>query len=128
MVGNSPRVYSNVLAGVAIGALVHGFVPSDLITKYLSAKEWWVVPVATLAGVPLYANSVSVIPVVEALVGKGIPLGTALAFMTATVTLSVPEALILKKAMRWQLLAIFFGITIVGIMLIGYLFNLITIS
>ena len=78
---------------------------------------------ATLLGVPLYANSVSVIPIVEALIGKGIPIGTALAFMTATVTLSIPEALILKKAMKWQLLAVFFGITIFGIILIGYLFN-----
>jgi len=81
------------------------------------------VPVATLLGVPLYANSVSVIPVIQALIEKGIPLGTALAFMTATVTLSIPEALILKKAMKWQLLALFFGITTIGIMLIGYLFN-----
>jgi len=74
-------------------------------------------------GVPLYANSVSVIPVIEALVGKGIPMGSALAFMTATVTLSIPEALMLKKLMKWKLLAVFFGITIMGIILIGYLFN-----
>lgn len=116
-------IFPYVVLGVAIGAIIHGFVPATLIEKYLSFKAWWVVPVATLLGVPLYANSVSVIPVVEALIGKGIPMGTALAFMTATVTLSIPEALILKKAMKWQLLATFFGITIVGIMLIGYLFN-----
>lgn len=116
-------IFPYVVLGVAIGAVVHGFVPATLIEKYLAVKAWWVVPVATLLGVPLYANSVSVIPVVEALIGKGIPMGTALAFMTATVTLSIPEALILKKAMKWQLLAIFFGVTIVGIMLIGYLFN-----
>lgn len=116
-------IFQYVVLGVAIGAIIHGFVPATLIEKYLSFKAWWVVPVATLLGVPLYANSVSIIPVVEALVGKGIPLGTALAFMTATVTLSIPEALILKKAMKWQLLAIFFGITTIGIMLIGYLFN-----
>ena len=116
-------IFPYVVLGVGIGALIHGFVPAELIEKYLSFKTWWVVPVATLLGVPLYANSVSVIPVMEALVGKGIPIGTALAFMTATVTLSIPEALILKKAMRWQLLALFFGITIIGIMLIGYTFN-----
>lgn len=116
-------IFPYVVFGVAIGAIIHGFVPATLIEKHLSFKAWWVVPVATLLGVPLYANSVSVLPVVEALIGKGIPMGTALAFMTATVTLSIPEALILKKAMKWQLLAMFFGITTIGIMLIGYLFN-----
>lgn len=117
------KIYPYVLLGVAAGAVVHGFVPQSLIERYLGARIWWTVPAATLLGVPLYANSVSVIPVIEALVGKGVPIGTALAFMTATVTLSIPEALILKKAMKWQLLAIFFGITTLGIVLIGYLFN-----
>lgn len=117
------NIFPYVVMGVAIGAVIHGFVPQTLIEKYLAIKQWWVVPVATLLGVPLYANSVSVIPIVQALIGKGIPLGTALAFMTATVTLSIPEALILKKAMSWQLLATFFGITTIGIMLMGYLFN-----
>lgn len=116
-------IFPYVLLGVGIGAIIHGFVPQSLIEQYLSNRAWWVVPVATLLGVPLYANSVSVIPIVEAFVGKGIPLGTALAFMTATVTLSIPEALILKKAMKWQLLALFFGITTIGIMIIGYIFN-----
>lgn len=116
-------IFPYVVLGVAIGAIIYGFVPATLIEKYLAIKAWWVVPVATLLGVPLYANSVSVLPVAEALIDKGIPMGTVLAFMTATVTLSIPEALILKKAMKWQLLAAFFGITIVGIMLIGYLFN-----
>ena len=74
-----------ILLGVGIGALIHGFVPANLIETYLATDAWWVVPLATVAGVPLYANSVSVIPVIEALVGKGIPLGSALAFMTATV-------------------------------------------
>ena len=112
------------MLGVGIGSIIHGYIPASLIEDYLSIKSWWVIPLTTLLGVPLYANSVSVIPVMEALVGKGIPLGTALAFMTATVTLSIPEALILKKAVNWRLLAIFFGITIVGIMLIGYTFNM----
>ncbi len=116
-------IFPYVVLGVGIGAIIHGFVPATLIEKYLSVKTWWTVPVATLMGVPLYANSVSIIPVIEALIGKGIPLGTALAFMTATVTLSIPEALILKKAMKLPLLLTFFGITTVGIMLIGYLFN-----
>jgi len=116
-------VFPYVLLGVGIGALIHGFVPASIVAKYLSNKSWWAVPIATLIGAPLYANSVSVIPVMEALVGKGVPLGTALAFMTAIVTVSIPETMILKKVMKWQLLAAFFGITIVGIMIMGYLFN-----
>jgi len=117
------EVFPYVLAGVAIGALIHGFVPEELVVRYLSIRAWWVVPLAVILGAPLYANSVSVIPVVEALTGKGIPLGTALAFMTAIVTISIPQALILKKVMRWQLLGMFFGITTVGIIIMGYLFN-----
>lgn len=113
-----------VLLGIGVGALIHGFVPANFFEKYLSSKEWWSVPVATLVGVPLYANSVSVIPIIEALTSKGVSLGTALAFMTATVTLSIPEALILKKAMKLPLLLTFFGITTIGIMVIGYLFNI----
>jgi uncharacterized protein len=116
-------IFPYVILGVGIGAIIHGFVPTSLIETYLNIKAWYIVPIATLLGVPLYANSVSVLPIMEALIGKGIPLGTALAFMTAIVTLSIPEALILKKAMKWQLLATFFGITTLGIMLIGYLFN-----
>jgi uncharacterized membrane protein YraQ (UPF0718 family) len=116
-------IYIYVLIGVAVGALIHGFVPMDVIEKYLSTREWWAIPIATLLGVPLYANSVSVLPIAEALVNKGVPIGTALSFMTATVTLSIPEALMLKKVMNWKLLAIFFGITIVGIMVMGWVFN-----
>ena len=116
-------VFPYVILGVSIGALIHGFVPASLVAKYLSNKSWWAVPIATLLGAPLYANSVSVIPVMEALVGKGVPLGTALAFMTAIVTVSIPETMILKKVMKWQLLAIFFGITLIGIMIMGYTFN-----
>ena len=119
------EVFPYVILGVGIGALIHGFVPADLVEKYLANRSFWAVPLATLLGSPLYANSVSVIPVMEALVGKGVPMGTALAFMTAIVTVSFPQALILKKVMHWQLLAMFFGITIVGIIIIGYIFNLI---
>lgn len=121
------NVFPYVVLGVSIGALIHGFIPASLVAKYLSSRSWWAVPIATLLGAPLYANSVSVIPVMEALVDKGVPLGTALAFMTAIVTVSIPELMILKKVMKWQLLAIFLSITIVGIMLIGYLFNALVI-
>lgn len=119
------QIFPYVALGVGVGAIIHGFVPTSLVEHYLSAKSWWTVPIAVLLGAPLYANSVSVIPIMEAMVGKGAPLGTVLAFMTAIVTLSIPEALILKKVMRWQLLAIFFGITIIGIVIMGYLFNVI---
>jgi uncharacterized membrane protein YraQ (UPF0718 family) len=117
------QVFPYVVLGVGIGALIHGFVPASVVETYLSTRSWYAIPLATLLGAPLYANSVSVIPVMEAMVGKGAPLGTALAFMTAITTVSVPEGLILKKVMRWQLLALFFGITMIGIMIIGYVFN-----
>jgi hypothetical protein len=117
------QVFPYVVLGVAIGAIIHGFVPASFVENYLSTKAWWSIPLATLLGAPLYANSVSVIPIMEALVGKGVPIGTALAFMTAIVTISIPEGLILKKVMRWQLLGLFFGITIIGIILMGYLLN-----
>jgi uncharacterized protein len=117
------NVFPYVVLGVSIGALIHGFIPASLVEKYLSVKAWWTIPLATLLGAPLYANSVSVIPVMEALVQKGVPLGTALSFMTAIVTVSIPESMILKKVMKWQLLTAFFGITIIGIMIMGYVFN-----
>ena len=119
------EVFPLVILGVGIGALIHGFVPASLVEKYLAHQTWWAVPLAVILGSPLYANSVSVIPVMEALVLKGVPLGTALSFMTAIVTISIPQALILRKVMRWQLLALFFGITILGIIIMGYLFNII---
>ena len=119
------NIFPYVVLGISIGALIHGFVPASLVKKYLSVRAWWTVPIAVLLGTPLYANSVGVIPIMEALVQKGVPLGTALAFMTAIVTVSIPESMILKKVMKWQLLATFFGITIVGIMIMGWIFNVI---
>lgn len=117
------KVFPYIVLGVAIGALIHGFIPQDLIIRYLSERSWWAVPLAVIIGAPLYANSVGVIPIMEALVGKGIPMGTALAFMTSIVTISIPEGLMLAKLMKKQLLFTFFGITISGIILMGYLFN-----
>lgn len=120
------RIFPYIILGVGIGAVIHGFVPNNLAEKYLSAGSWWTVPIAVFLGAPLYANSIGVLPIMEVMAQKGIPAGTVLAFMTSIVALSLPEALILKKVMRWQLLAIFFGITITGIILMGYFFNLIT--
>ncbi len=119
------KVFPYVLLGVALGAIIHGFVPESYITNTLSQKSWWVVPSAVIVGAPLYANSIGVIPIVEALIAKGIPMGTVLAFMTATVTISIPEGLMLARLMKRELLAMFFLITISGIVLMGYLFNLI---
>ena len=117
------QVFPYVVLGVGIGALIHGFVPVSLVEKYLSSKSWYSVIIAVIIGAPLYANSVGVIPIMEALVGKGVPIGTALAFMTAIVTVSLPEILILSKVMKWQLLALFFGITIFGIIIMGLTLN-----
>lgn len=119
----SRSIFPYVLLGVGLGALIHGFVPRDFVETYLAINDWWAVPMAVILGMPLYANSVSVIPVIEAMTGKGIPLGTSLAFMTATVTLSIPGLLILKKAMNWKLLSAFIMVTLIGIMIIGYFFN-----
>jgi uncharacterized protein len=119
----SKQIFPYVVLGIGIGAVIHGFVPASFVEQNLSTKEWWAVPIAVLLGAPLYANSVSVIPIMQALVEKGVPLGTALAFMTSIVTISLPELLILRKVMRWQLLAIFLGITLIGIVIMGYVLN-----
>ncbi len=112
-----------VLIGIAVGAAIHGFVPAGFFEKYITADNLFAVPIATIVAVPLYANAVGVIPIMQSLVDKGIPLGTAIAFMLAVVGLSFPEALILKKVMKLKLLLTFFGITTINIIIIGYLFN-----
>jgi len=119
------QVFPYVLLGVGIGALIHGFIPESLVVNYLSSKAWWVVPISVLLGTPLYTNSIGVVPVVEALINKGVPMGTALSFMTASTTLSIPSGLMLAKLMKKELLFTFFGIAIIGIIFMGYLFNII---
>lgn len=113
-----------ILIGVGIGAIIHGYVPQDFFETTLHSGAWWTVPLAAVAAVPLYSNAVGVVPVLQALVLKGVPIGTAFAFMMATVGLSLPEALILKRVMSLKLLAIFFGTVTSGIILIGYLLGL----
>lgn len=112
-----------IIIGIAVGALIHGFVPTGFFEKYITADNILAVPLATILAVPFYANAIGVIPIMESLVDKGIPLGTAMAFMMAIVGLSLPEALILKKVMKWKLLLLFFSVTAINIMIIGYLFN-----
>jgi len=106
-----------------VGAAIHGFIPAGFFEKYITAENLFAVPLATILAVPMYANVVGVIPIMQSLVAKGIPLGTAMAFMMAVVGLSLPEALILKRVMKTKLLAYFFGITTINIIIIGYLFN-----
>jgi len=114
-----------VLIGIAIGGLMHGFVPDGFFEKYMHRDNPFAVPMATLLAVPLYANAAGILPVVQVLVAKGIPIGTAIAFMMAVVGLSLPEALLLKKVMTVKLIAIFFGVVTLCIIFSGYLFNLI---
>ncbi len=117
------KVLVYVLIGIAIGAAMHGYVPEDFFTTYLSADKWYAVPVAVILAVPMYANAAGIVPVIQVFVAKGVPLGTALAFMMAVVGLSLPEATLLKKVMTWKLIGIFFGTITLFIILLGYLFN-----
>ncbi|HMQ77377.1 MAG TPA: permease [Flavobacteriales bacterium] len=112
-----------VLIGIGIGALMHGFVPTGFFEKYISADNPLAVPLAVILGVPMYANAAGVLPVIQVLVQKGVPLGTAIAFMMAVIGLSLPEATLLKKVMTMKLIAIFFGTVAIFIILSGYLFN-----
>ena len=112
-----------VLIGIGIGAAMHGFVPEGFFETWLSRDRWYAVPLAVVCAVPMYANAAGVVPIVEVFVAKGIPLGTAIAFMMAVVGLSLPEATLLKKVMSWRLIGIFFGTVTLLIILSGYLFN-----
>lgn len=114
-----------VLIGIGIGAIMHGYVPEGFFEKYMSKDNLFAVPVATILAVPLYASASGILPVVQVLVAKGIPLGTAIAFMMGVVGLSFPEAMLLKKVMTLKLIGIFFGVVTLCIIISGYLFNLI---
>lgn len=112
-----------IIIGIGIGAAMHGYVPEGFFEQYLSAENWWGIPLAVVFAVPMYANPASVVPVIEVFVAKGIPLGTAIAFMMAIIGLSIPEATMLKKVMTWRLIGIFFGVVTLLIIISGYLFN-----
>jgi uncharacterized membrane protein YraQ (UPF0718 family) len=117
------KVWIYVVLGIAVGAGIHGYVPQDAMASIMGRGAWWSVPAAVLLGVPMYSNAAGIIPVVQALLGKGAALGTVLAFMMAVIGLSLPEAVILRKVLTLRLLAVFFGIVSAGIMLVGFLFN-----
>ncbi|MFR9653339.1 MAG: permease, partial [Rikenellaceae bacterium] len=112
-----------VIIGIAIGGAMHGYVPEDFFTEQLSADKWYGVPLAVILAVPMYANAAGVVPIIQVFVAKGVPLGTAIAFMMGVVGLSLPEATLLKKVMTWKLIAIFFGTITLFIIALGYLFN-----
>lgn len=120
------KVWPYILAGIAVGAGIHGYVPQDFMASIMGRDApWWSLPVAILLGVPMYTNAAGVIPIVEALIGKGASLGTVLAFMMSVIALSLPEMVILRKVLKPRLIMVFAGIVAVGIVLVGYLFNLI---
>jgi uncharacterized protein len=117
------RVWPWIVIGIGVGALIHGYAPTDLIVSIGGADNPFAVPLVTVLAVPLYAGAAGVIPIVEALLDKGLPLGTVLAFMMATVAISLPEFVILRRVARPALLAIFLGVVVSGILAVGYLFN-----
>jgi uncharacterized membrane protein YraQ (UPF0718 family) len=117
------KIWIYILAGIAIGAGAHGFVPDDFLANALGAQNWYSVPLAIAVGIPLYSNAAGIIPIVSVLIDKGVSLGTALAFMMSVIGLSLPEIIILKKVLKWQLIAVFVGVVAVGIVIVGLLFN-----
>ena len=117
------RVWPYVIAGIAIGAAIHGYVPQDFMGSLMGKDVWWSVPVAVLIGVPMYSNAAGIIPIVEALLAKGAALGTVLAFMMSVIALSLPEMVILRKVLKIRLIATFAAVVAGGILLVGYVFN-----
>ena len=122
------KVAPYVLVGVAIGALIHNFIPQAFVEELLGAEHWYSVPLATLIGIPMYADIFGTIPIAESLFAKGAGLGTVLSFMMGVTALSLPSMVMLRKAVKPRLLAVFFGVVVVGIMLIGFLFNAISVA
>ncbi len=118
------RVWKYVVLGIAVGAGIHGYVPEGFMASIMGKGAWWSVPAAVLIGIPMYSNAAGIIPVVHALIGKGAALGTVLAFMMSVIALSLPEAVILRKVLKPTLIATFFGVVGAGIVLVGFLFNI----
>ncbi len=119
------KVWLYVIIGIGVGALIHGYVPEDFMASIMGKEAWWSVPAAVVVGVPMYSNAAGIVPVVEALLGKGAALGTVLSFMMSVIALSLPEMIILRKVLKPKLIAVFIGVVGCGIIFTGYLFNLI---
>ena len=113
-----------IIIGIGIGATMYGYVPEGFFDTYLGGGEWWTVPLAVIAAVPMYANAAAIVPIVGVFVAKGVPLGTAIAFMMGTIGLSIPAGTLLKKVMTWKLIAVYFGIVTLFIIFSGYIFNI----
>lgn len=119
------KVWLYVVIGIGVGAGIHGYVPENFMASFMGKDAWWSVPAAVLMGVPMYSNAAGIIPVVQALLGKGASLGTVLAFMMAVIGLSLPETIILRKVLKLRLIMVFVGIVAAGIIIVGYIFNII---
>ena len=117
------KVWPWILAGIAIGAAIHGWVPEDFMASIMGRDAWWSVPLAVLIGVPMYTNAAGVIPIVQALLAKGAALGTVLAFMMSVIALSLPEMIILRKVLQLRLILVFAGVVAAGILIVGFVFN-----
>lgn len=117
------KIWIYIIIGIAVGAGAHGYVPENFLGSLLGSENWYGVPLAILMGVPMYSNAAGIIPIVSVLIEKGVSLGTALAFMMSVIALSLPEIIILKKVLKWQLIAVFVGIVSTGILLVGFIFN-----
>ena len=118
------KVWPYILAGIGVGAAIHGYVPQDFMASIMGKDApWWSLPAAVLLGVPMYSNAAGILPVVEALIGKGAALGTVLAFMMSVIALSLPEMIILRKVLKLPLIATFAGVVALGILIVGYVFN-----
>ncbi len=119
------RVWPYVMAGIAAGAGIHGYVPEDFMASLMGKEAWWAVPLAVVIGIPMYSNAAGIIPVVQALLGKGAALGTVLAFMMSVIGLSLPEMIILRRVLKIPLILTFAGVMAFGILVVGYLFNMV---
>jgi len=117
------KIWIYILLGIAVGAGAHGFVPDEYLAGALDSQNWYSVPLAILVGIPLYSNAAGIIPIVSVLIEKGVTLGTALAFMMSVIGLSLPEIIILKKVLKWQLIGVFVGVVAFGIVIVGLIFN-----
>jgi hypothetical protein len=117
------RITPYLLIGIGIGALIHGYAPTELVAAIGGRSNPFAVPIVVLIALPLYSNAAGTIPIVQALLGKGMPLGTTLAFMMAITAISLPEFIILRRVIRWQLIAVFATVVTIGVLFIGYLFN-----
>lgn len=125
MIGIVKKVWLFIAIGIAIGAGMHGYVPAEFLSSFMGKANWYAVPLATLIGIPLYSNAAGILPIVAVLVEKGAAMGTALSFMMATIALSLPEMIMLRKILKPPLILSFIGIVGVGIMIVGFLFNII---